>query len=312
MPLQILVQLVDGAVEGGGDGFGLEVFVAVHAGHFLHDVRLDADVAGGAPRGHHHVHVVAVEGQLEAQRLQLRGHVVRRQHLAQTALQPAEGYVDLCLLQRHGVLVRQPRHLHLGIQLPEQLHGQIEGLIAALGIDGLFVAGGGLGTVVVPQGGAADTGGLEVGHLQNDLAGGGEDGVLGAAHDAGQTHHAGVVGDGQVVAGQRQLLAVEQQQLLALTGAAHDDVTGDVVGVEGMGGLARGQHHVVGDVHQRVDGPHAYAPDAALHLIGGGLDAEPLDLSGQIARAALRILHGDAEPGGILYVPVEVGERFHG
>ena len=89
-------------------------------------------------------------------------------------------------------------------------------------------------------------------------------------------------------------------------------MTGNVVGVEGVGGLARGQHHIVGDVHQRVDGPHAHAPDAALHLIGGGLDAEPLDLSGQIARAALRILHGDAEARGILYVPVEVGERFHG
>ena len=258
------------------------------------------------------MHVVAVEGQLEAQRLQLRGHVVRRQHLAQTALQPAEGHVDLRLLQRHGVLVRQPRHLHLWIQLPEQLHGQIEGLIAALGIDGLFVAGGGLGTVVVPQGGAADTGGLEVGDLQNDLAGGGEDGVLDAAHDARQTHDARIVGDGQIVGAEGQLLAVEQRQRLARFGAANDDVPGDVIRIIGVGGLAGGQHHIVGDIHQRVDRAHAGFPDPHLHPVGSGLDADIFDLRAGHARAALRVLHGDVEPGGVLHVPVEMGELRHG
>ena len=69
-PFQILVQLVDGAVEGGGDGLGLEVLVAVHPGDLLHDVRLDGHIAGGAPCGDHHVHVVAVEGDAIAQQLQ--------------------------------------------------------------------------------------------------------------------------------------------------------------------------------------------------------------------------------------------------
>ena len=111
----------------------------------------------------------------------------------------------------------------------EQLHGQVEGLVAALGVDGLFVPGGGLGAVVVPQGGAADTGGLEVGHLQNDLARLGQDGVLGAAHDACQTYRACVVGDHQIVGAQGQLLAVEELERLILLGAADDDVAGDVV-----------------------------------------------------------------------------------
>ena len=312
MPLQILVQLVDSAVEGGGDGLGLEVLVAVHPGDLLHDVGLDGHIAGGAPGGYHHVHIVAAEGELEAQRRQLGGDILRRQGLAQTALQPADRHVDLRLLQRHGIVVGKAGDLHIGIQLMEQLHGQVEGLVAALGVDGLLVPGGGLGAVVVPQGGAADAGGLEVGHLQNDLVRLGQDGVLGAAHDACQTHHACVVGDGQIVGSEGQLLAVEQQQLLALLGAAHDNVTGNVVRVEGVGGLTGGQHHIVGDVHQRVDGPHTHAPDAALHLVGGGLDAEPLDLSGQVARAALRVLHGDVEPGGVLHVPVEAGELHHG
>ena len=238
--------------------------------------------------------------------------LIRGQALTQPALQPAERHVDLRLLQVPGIFVHQTGDLHLRVQVGEQLHGQIQSLIAALRVDGLFVAGGGLGAVVVPQGGAADAGGLEVGHLQNDLVRLGQDGVLGAAHDACQTHHACVVGDGQIVGSEGQLLAVEQQQLLALLGAAHDNVTGNVVRVEGVGGLTGGQHHIVGDVHQRVDGPHTHAPDAALHLVGGGLDAEPLDLSGQVAGAALRVLHGDVEPGGVLHVPVEVGELHHG
>ena len=107
--------------------------------------------------------------------------LLRGQALTQPALQPAERYVDLRLLQMLGIFVQQTGDLHLRVQVGEQLHGQIQSLIAALRVDGLFVAGGGLGAVVVPQGGAADAGGLEVGDLQNDLVGGGEDGVLGAA-----------------------------------------------------------------------------------------------------------------------------------
>ena len=295
LPFQILVQLVDSAVEGGGDGRGLEVLVAVHAGHFLHDVGLDADVAGGAPCGHHHMHVVAVEGHLIAQQLQLLLHVVGGQGLAQTALQPAESHVDLRLLQMLGIQVGQAGDLHLGIQLAEQLHGHGQGLVAALGVDGLFIAGGGFGAVVVPQSGAADALGVEVGHLQNDTAGLRQDRVLGAAHDACQTHGARVVGDHQIVGAQGQLLAVQQQKLFALGGAADDDVACDVVGVEGVGGLTGSQHDVVGHVHQRVDGTHAHLPDAALHLIGRGLHIQVLNGGGHIPGAALRVLHGDGQ-----------------
>ena len=122
LPLQILVQLVDSAVEGGGDGRGLKVLVAVHAGHFLHDVGLDADVAGGAPRRHHHVHIVAVEGHLIAQQLHLLLHVVGGQGLAQAAFQPAQGHVDLRLLQGDGICIHKTSDLHLGIKVAEELH----------------------------------------------------------------------------------------------------------------------------------------------------------------------------------------------
>ena len=59
-----------------------------------------------------------------------------------------------------------------------------------------------------------------------------------------------------------------------------------------------GQHHIVGDIHQGVDGPHAHPPDAALHPEGGGLHGQTLYRRADIAGAALRILHGNGEAVG--------------
>ena len=155
------------------------------------------------------MHVVAVEGDAIAQQLHFVLDLIRGQALTQPALQPAERHVDLRLLQVLGVLVHQAGDLYLRVQLGEQLHGQVEGLVAALRVDALFIAGGRLGAVVVPQGRAADAGGLEIGDLQDDLVGGGKNGVLGAAHDACKAHHPRLIGDDQIVGGQGQLLAVE-------------------------------------------------------------------------------------------------------
>ena len=66
--LQLLIQLVDGAVKGGGDGSGLEVLVPVHPGHFLHDVGLNGHITGGAPGGDDDMHIVTVKGQFITQR----------------------------------------------------------------------------------------------------------------------------------------------------------------------------------------------------------------------------------------------------
>ena len=68
------------------------------------------------------MHIVALEGHLIAQQLHLLLHVVGGQGLAQTALQPAEGHVDLRLLQMLGVQVGQAGDLHLGIKVAEELH----------------------------------------------------------------------------------------------------------------------------------------------------------------------------------------------
>ena len=148
--LQVLVQLVDGPVEGGGDGGGLEVLVAHHPGHLLHDVGLDGHITGGAPGGHGNMHVVAAEVQPEAQQAQLMGDLVVGQVLAQAAVQPPQGHIDLRLAQLFRILVGEAGDAYVGIQLPEQAHGQGQGLVAALRVDALFIAGGRLGAVVVP------------------------------------------------------------------------------------------------------------------------------------------------------------------
>ena len=83
---------------------------------------------------------------------------------------------------------------------------------------------------------------------------------------------------------------------------------GDVVGIKGVGGLAGGQHHIVGDIHQGVDGPHAHPPDAALHPEGGGLHGQALYRRANVAGAALRVLHGDGEAVG----PGAAGEGGQG
>ena len=63
----------------------------------------------------------------------------------------------------------------------------------------------------------------------------------------------------------------------------------DIVRVEGVGRVAGRQHHVVGDIHQSVDGAHASLPDPVLHLVGGRLHSHAGHLHADIPGAAVRI-----------------------
>ena len=254
------------------------------------------------------MHIVAAEGDLVTQREEHFLNLCVLQTFAETAGQPVEVNVDLGALELLGIVVDEARDLHLGIEVAEELHRQVKRLVAALGVDGLFVAGGRLGAVVVAQRRAADAVGLEVGDLEDDLVRVGQDGILRAAHDARETDGTLVIGDDEIVGVQGQLLAVEELERLILLGAADDDVAGDVVGIVCVGGLAGGEHDVVRHVDKRVDRAHANFPDAALHPVGGGLDVQPLDLRAGHAGAALLVEYGDMEAGGVLDVAVEVLE----
>ena len=63
--------------------------------------------------------------------------------------------------------------------------------------------------------------------------------------------------------------------------------------VEGVHGLAVLQHHVVGDVHDVVDGPDAGVAQPFPHPGGGGLDPDVLHEAGGVAGAEVGVLDVD-------------------
>ena len=82
-----------------------------------------------------------------------------------------------------------------------------------------------------------------------------------------------LVGDDQVIGGELADVAVQGGELLALLGPTDDDVAAlHIAVVEGVHGLAVLQHHIVGDVHDVVDGADAHAPQPLPHPLGGGAD----------------------------------------
>ena len=207
-PEQILILLVDGAGEGCRKGRRLKIVIAVHSGHLFHHVVLDGNIPGRTPGGSRHMHVVSVDLHLEAQKLQLVLDFFVGQILSEALGQPGKAYVDLGLFQLLYIIVAESGDRKLRIQLFKILHGKGQCLIAALRVYRLLVAGGSLRAGVVAQSRPADAGGLEIRHLQDYPGGLGQDGVLGAAHDAGQGYRTLGVGDNQIVRAERQLLIV--------------------------------------------------------------------------------------------------------
>ncbi len=97
---------------------------------------------------------------------------------------------------------------------------------------------------------------VEVGCLDEDLGGVGGDLGGGATHDPGECHGPGVVGDDEVFRVELTLDAVEGDQPLPVTGAAHHDRTGQFRPVEGVQRLTQSQHDQICDVDRHRDGPH--------------------------------------------------------
>ena len=294
---KILVQLVNGAFEGGRDRCCFEVVVAVHTGDFFHDVILDGDVAGGTPCRRGHVHGGAVDGNVKTEDFQLLCDVFVGEMFSQTLFQPVKVDIDLGSLEFVGIAVAPPRDGKLRIELLKIMECHGNSLVAALGIDGLLIAGGSFRTVVIAKRCPADAGGLEVRDFQDDALCFVKDGILGTAHDAGQGDRAFGIGDDKVIVCKRQILIVQKKELLSFLCPADNDVAGNIVGVKRMGRVARCQHDVVGNVDQGVDRAHANLPDPALHLIGRRLYADAGHLHADVAGAPLRIVDLHMEVG---------------
>ena len=231
---------------------------------------------------------------LEVQRLQDPYHFLTGNVGAQQA-------VDLLRLQLHGdgigVLgddVHHALHHFAGAQQFHQLAGPLHGFQGVHGVQTLFVAGGSVGTHIQSGGGAVDRGAVEVGGLKEDHGGIAHDLAVGTAHDAGHADGSVLIADAEHRGGQLSLIAVQRLNGLALTGGADDDMVALHAGeVEGVHGLAVFQHHIVGDVHDVVDGADAGVPQPLPHPGGGGLDLHVLHHPGGVPGAEVAVLDVD-------------------
>ena len=273
--------------EAGGQGIRDGV-VAVEAGDFLRDVGVVLHV--GAPGGDQD----GVPLQAEAQGEEDAAHLVLGDVGAQEA-------VDLGGLQLHGdgggILgddIHDAVHHLAGPQELHQLAGPLDGLHGVHGIQALLIAGGGVRAHVQGGGGAADGGAVEIGGLKEHHGGVAHDLAVGAAHDAGHADGLFLIADAEHGGGQLALISVQGLDGLALPGGADDDVAALHAGeVEGVHGLAVLQHHVVGDVHDVVDGPDAGVAQPLAHPGGGGLDPDVLHEAGGVAGAEVGVLDVD-------------------
>ena len=148
-----------------------------------------------------------------------------------------------------------------------------------------------------PARGAAHRPRLEPGHLQQHVRGGRADLARGPAHDPGDADRLLLgVADQQVIGREGPLDVVEGDQLLALAGPAdHEAAARDQIEVVGVVRLAELEHHVVRDVDQRVDGPHAQGEEAPLHPAGRRSDRHVAEHPGTEAPAEVGVvdLHRD-------------------
>ena len=99
--------------------------------------------------------------------------------------------------------------------------------------------------------------------------------------------------------GQLALIAVQGLDGLPVPGGADDDVAALHAGeVKGVHGLAVFQHHVVGDVHDVVDGADAGVAQPFPHPCGGGLDLHVLHHPGGVPGAEVAVLNVDVHQFG--------------
>ena len=142
--------------------------------------------------------------------------------------------------------------------------------------------------------GAEHRGRVPVGRLdQHPGRGRGHLGQL-TAHHAAEPDDAGVVGDDEVLDGQRTVGAVEGREPLALARPSYADRALHLVGVVAVDRPAGLEHDVVGHVDGQGDRAHARLGDAAGQPVGrgrGGVEAG--DGAGDEHRAALGIVDQD-------------------
>ena len=95
--------------------------------------------------------------------------------------------------------------------------------------------------------------GVEEGALQKQITRSAVDATVLAPHHASDGQGTLVIGNDQRIGTQADLLAIQQDQLLALFGHAHTNAAIDFGKIEGMQRLAQLEHDVVGDINGGID-----------------------------------------------------------
>ena len=117
-----------------------------------------------------------------------------------------------------------------------------------------------------------------------------------AAHNASQGDGLGAVADDQVVGGQLEVLLVQGGDLLAVFGAADDNLAAfQRVHIESMHRLANLQHDVVGDVNDVGDAAQAAQSQLAFHPARRWAGGDVVDIVADVARAEVRGFNGDGQ-----------------
>ena len=179
-----------------------------------------------------------------------------------------------------------------GVQQLHQFAGAVQGGQAVVGVQALLIPGGGIGAHALVPGGDPDGSAVEAGGLKDDGGGVVHNAAVLAAHDAGNGYGLLGVSDNQLLAGEGAVHAVQGSDGLAVLGQAHADLAlFDVAQVKGMHGLAVFQHHIVGDVHDVVDGPHTQSAQTLPHPAGRGFHPDVFHNPGTVDGAQGGFFH---------------------
>ena len=114
-----------------------------------------------------------------------------------------------------------------------------------------------------------------------------------------------MVGDDQVVGGQRVRFPIKGEKLFALAGQSHVDVAVELVRIKSVSGLAQLEHHEIRDIDDVIDGTNADAFDFRAQPIGTWPDLHVFNSAGGIKWTFVQ--SGNVEP---LVVAAVTGGRF--
>ncbi len=168
-------------------------------------------------------------------------------------------------------------------------HGQ-----SVVGIDAALEPVRGVRLHAQPPRGAPDRRWIEPGTFEHHIARRRGDLRLEAAHDPAESDGALRVGDDDGIGIDLAHLTIETLHRLAWFSPANDDgVPADAIEVEGVQGMAEGDHHVVGDVDNVVDRAEADRFEAPCHQWRGWLHGDVADDHSGVARAHLRRFDAD-------------------